>query len=106
DQRTHWSKDDVIVHGDGGITIRYEKKTGNQNDVPAGKQTDYAAGYLDSFGKWTQRYGYFECRMKLPTAPGLWPAFWLMPDRGEGVAHRNSTYFGGMEFDILEHLTG
>ena len=42
--------------------------------------------------------------MKLPSAPGLWPAFWMMPDRGQG--DRQSTSNGGMEFDILEHLTG
>jgi beta-glucanase (GH16 family) len=105
DQRSHYSKDNLMVK-DGVLTIRYEKKTGHQNDDPSQKETDYAVGYLDSFGKWTQRYGYWECKMKLPKAPGLWPAFWLMPDRGEGAEHRNSTKFGGMEFDILEHLTG
>jgi len=106
DQRSHWSKDEVTPNGDSGVTIRYEKKTGRQNGDPTGKETDYAAGYMDTYGKWTQRYGYFECRMKLPTAPGLWPAFWLMPDRGENAANRNTTKFGGMELDIVEHLTG
>lgn len=29
--------------------------------------------------KWSGRYGYFECRMKVPGGRGLWPAFWLHP---------------------------
>lgn len=29
--------------------------------------------------KWSGQYGYFECRMKVPGARGLWPAFWLSP---------------------------
>ena len=55
-----------------------------------------------------QRYGYFEARVKLPTAPGLWPTFWLMPDRGAAAGpqwKRQDTGNGGMEFDIMEHLT-
>jgi len=46
--------------------------------------------------------------MKLPDEPGLWPAFWLMPDRGPEAGpqwKRSSTEKGGMEFDIFEHLT-
>jgi len=43
---------------------------------------EVASGKIESGmlrSKWSGRYGYFECRMKLPGARGLWPAFWLNP---------------------------
>jgi beta-glucanase (GH16 family) len=107
DKRSHFSKDNVIIK-DGKAILRYEKKTGFHNDDPKLKQTDYATGFLDTYGKWVQRYGYFEARMKLPTGPGLWPAFWLMPDRGEAEGpqwKRADTGRGAMEFDIMEFLS-
>jgi len=104
DKQSHFSKANVIV-SDGVVKLRFEKKRGHQNDDPKRAETDYATGFLTSFGKWTQRYGYFESRMKLPTAPGLWPAFWMMPDRGAGARNRGATEDGGMEFDIMEFLT-
>ena len=70
---------------------------------------EYTTGHIVTYDKWRQKYGYFEARVKLPTARGLWPAFWMMPDRGpEGGPEgwrRESTSDGGMEIDILEHLT-
>jgi beta-glucanase (GH16 family) len=107
DKASHFSKDNLIV-GDGVVRLRLERKTGPENDDPKRKSTPYAVGFLDASGKWAQRYGYFEARMKLPTAPGLWPAFWLMPDRGPTLGpqwKRGTTGEGGMEFDIMEHLT-
>ena len=119
DKRTHFSKDNLILTN-GNAILRYEKKTGFHNDDPNNKetgQTDYACGFLNTWGKWTQRYGYFESRMKVPKAPGLWPAFWLMPDRGKtsykgryrvGTALQRGVDVGngGMEFDIMEFLSG
>lgn len=113
DKRTHFSKDNAIVK-DGTLTLHYEKKTGyhndNPNDIKTVGKTDYASGFADTYGKWRQRYGYFEARVKLPKAPGLWPAFWTMPDRGPesggDSGSRSSTKNGGMEFDILEFLSG
>jgi len=115
DKRTHFSKDNAILK-DGKMIFRYEKKTGKQNDAENGKPTDYACGFLCTYGKWTQKYGYFEARMKLPKAPGLWPAFWLMPDRGRALGEQwkrastsklaSDTGVGGAEFDIMEFLSG
>ncbi len=114
DRRSHFSRDNVLLE-DGKAILRYEKKTGYINDDPNQKhpktgknQTDYAVGYLDTYDKFAQTYGYFEARMKLPEVPGLWPAFWTMPDRGNEDWprwKRSMTEFGGMEFDIMEHLT-
>ncbi|CAN5340287.1 hypothetical protein BH09VER1_BH09VER1_27380 [soil metagenome] len=113
DKRTHFSKDNTILK-DGKLILRYEKKTGYQNDDPNDTktvgQTDYACGFADTYGKWRQLYGFFEARVKLPKAPGLWPAYWTMPDRGPDggtdSGSRASTKRGGMEHDILEFLSG
>ena len=47
--------------------------------------------YPQSAG-FSQKYGYFEIRAKLPNAQGMWPAFWLMPDDGSTTT----------EYDVLE----
>ncbi len=107
DKVSAFSKDNVAVK-DGLMKIRYEKRTTHHNDDPKEKEFAYTVGFLTGFDRWAQRYGYFEARTKLPTAPGLWPAFWLMPDRGASGAEawkRSTTEDGGMEFDIVEHLT-
>jgi len=111
DRRSYFSTNNVIV-ADGVARLRFERRRGRSNDEPEGEERLYATGFLDTYGKWTQRYGYFESRTRLPSAPGLWPAFWTMPDRGGDPDHavnpqwrRASTSDGGMEFDIMEHLT-
>ena len=117
DRASHWSKDNLIL-ADGMATFRFEKKRGFHNDnsdsnispqnLSGQKESPYACGYLDTYGKWVQRYGYFEARLKLPRAPGLWPTFWMMPDRGAAAGpqwNRGDTGQGGMELDIMEHLT-
>ncbi|MEO0445010.1 MAG: glycoside hydrolase family 16 protein [Verrucomicrobiota bacterium] len=104
---THWSAENVFLR-DGRAVIRLEKKRGRHNDEPDGHVSDYQGGYLDTYDRWRQRYGYFEARMKLPTASGLWPAFWLMPDHGREQGpqwKRQQTERGAMEFDIMEYLT-
>jgi beta-glucanase (GH16 family) len=111
DPRMHFSKDEVIVNH-GLLTLRVEKKTGYNNDDPTGQtpysgaKTDYAVAQISTYGKWTQRYGYFEVRERQPTEKDMWPGFWMMPDRGLKAGSTNEsrqdTANGGMEFDVSE----
>ena len=48
----------------------------------------YSTGYLDTIGHFSQEYGRWEIRARLPVADGvsrgLWPAFWLRFDDAPG----------------------
>ncbi|MET0422406.1 MAG: glycoside hydrolase family 16 protein [Actinoplanes sp.] len=88
------STDNVALDGQGNLAITARK--GN----PAGYQCqygtcEYTSGRVLTEGKFSQKYGRFEARIKIPTGQGIWPAFWLLggnkwPDQGE--------------IDILENL--
>jgi len=47
-----------------------------------GGSYSYATGEVSTFTNYRKQYGYYEARVKYPAVTGLWPAFWLMPDRG------------------------
>lgn len=49
----------------------------------SGSNYSYSSGEISTFFNFKQQYGYFEARIKYPAVQGLWPAFWLMPDRGQ-----------------------
>jgi beta-glucanase (GH16 family) len=56
------------------ITARQEAFNGSQ----------YTSARLQTKGKFQQRYGRFEARMRLPYGQGMWPAFWLLGDDSDG----------------------
>lgn len=50
----------------------------------------------------SQTYGYFEMRAKLPVGSGTWPAFWMVPMS----SHNTKGITGhGSEIDIFEHYS-
>jgi beta-glucanase (GH16 family) len=43
---------------------------------------EYVSGILTTQKSFSQKYGYFEIRAKIPLGVGVWPAFWLLANDG------------------------
>ncbi|MGE5222438.1 MAG: family 16 glycosylhydrolase [Omnitrophica WOR_2 bacterium] len=75
----------LVANGILSLTARRESYSGKS----------YTSGVITTQNGFTQKYGFFEMRAKMPThAMGLWPAFWLMPNPTGSIP----------ELDILEWL--
>jgi beta-glucanase (GH16 family) len=76
------------------ITARQEEYTG-----PDGAKFDYTSARLKTQGLFSQTYGRFEARIKLPRGEGIWPAFWML---GENFTSVGWPKCG--EIDIMENV--
>ena len=107
-QKQRYAPENVWV-GNGVATFKAEKRFGHENNDPKLDTREYSSGLIQTYDKWAQLYGYFEARIKVPYVRGLWPAYWMTPDRGpqSGVNEweRRSTGNGAMEIDIMEILS-
>lgn len=107
-QKQRYAPQNVIVKN-GVATFKVEKQFGHENNDANLGTRDYTSGLIQSYDKWTQLYGYFEARIKVPYVHGLWPAYWMMPDRREESGldkwQRRSISNGAMEIDIMEILS-
>jgi beta-glucanase (GH16 family) len=59
----------------------------------------YTSARFSTSGMFTQAYGHFETRMKLPRGQGMWPAFWMLGDNIGSVGWPNSG-----EIDVMENV--
>lgn len=98
---SHWMSDQVSLV-DGKLRLGIEKTEGAPNvNYDCGAVRTKEAYWKDLF---TQTYGYFEARVKLPENIGAdyWAAFWLMA--GTTSDDQPDTQLGH-EIDIMESFT-
>jgi beta-glucanase (GH16 family) len=81
---------------DGNLVIKAarEKFAG-----PDGVMRDFTSARLKTLGKFSQTYGRFEARIKIPRGQGLWPAFWMLGDDIDKVG-----WPACGEIDIMENI--
>src|ERR1700681_177937 len=94
DYYTNRAENARIEHGKLVITARAETFTG-----PDGKIFSYTSARLKTQGLFSQAYGRFEARIKLPAGQGIWPAFWML---GDNIATDGWPKCG--EIDIMENI--
>jgi len=76
------------------ITARREDHRGVD-----GIARNYTSARLHTRGKFSQQYGRFEARIRLPRGRGVWPAFWMM---SADLPQPGSPQSG--EIDIVENI--
>ncbi|HET6175999.1 MAG TPA: glycoside hydrolase family 16 protein [Candidatus Sulfotelmatobacter sp.] len=76
------------------ITAAKEDYTG-----PDGVSRHYTSARLQTKGLFSQQYGRFEARIKVPMGQGMWPAFWML---GNNIDTAGWPACG--EIDIMENI--
>ncbi len=73
-------------------------KAGHGNFEQMLSQQDFLSGAISTHDKFSQKYGYFEARIRIPGHTGTFPAFWLYHQKRRWEGTRRT------EIDIMENL--
>ena len=77
--------------------------TAEQESVPFacadGSMNNYTSARLKTQGLFSQAYGRFEARIKIPAGQGMWPAFWML---GNNITTAGWPTCG--EIDVMENI--
>jgi beta-glucanase (GH16 family) len=88
----------AALDGNGNLVITARKEN------PAGYSCwygscQYTSARLNTSARFTQAYGRFEARLKIPRGQGMWPAFWMLGNDIGSVGWPNSG-----EIDVMENV--
>ena len=80
----------------GNLVITAQQESFTCSD---GVSSGYTSARLKTQGLFTQAYGRFEARIKIPAGQGMWPAFWML---GKNISTVGWPASG--EIDIMENI--
>jgi beta-glucanase (GH16 family) len=92
------STGNAVHDGNGNLVITARRENPNNYQCHYGR-CEYTSARLVTSGMFTQAYGRFEARIKIPRGQGIWPAFWMLGDNLGSVGWPNSG-----EIDIMENI--
>jgi beta-glucanase (GH16 family) len=92
------STSNAVHDGAGNLVITARKENPNNYNCHYGR-CEYTSARLLTNGKFTQAYGRFEARIKVPRGQGIWPAFWMLGNNFGSVGWPASG-----EIDIMENI--
>ncbi|MFE2584924.1 family 16 glycosylhydrolase [Streptomyces sp. NPDC059378] len=92
------STDNAALDGNGNLVITARKNSDTGLQCWYGT-CQYTSARLNTAKTFTQAYGHFEARIKVPRGQGVWPAFWMLGDNLGSAGWPNSG-----EIDIMENI--
>jgi beta-glucanase (GH16 family) len=95
----YYTADVANAHQMGGNLVITATTAGASAQTCWYGQCKYTSARLQTKGHFTQAYGRFEARIKIPFGQGLWPAFWML---GNDIDTVNWPACG--EIDIMENI--
>jgi beta-glucanase (GH16 family) len=79
----------AFLDGKGNLVIEARKEG----------EKKFTSARMNTRNSFTQAYGRFEARLKMPIGKGMWPAFWML-----GANDNEAGWPGCGEIDIMEYL--
>ena len=88
----------AALDGQGHLVITAKRENPGNFNCWYGR-CQYTSARMNTAARFTQTFGHFEARMKLPRGQGLWPAFWML---GNNIGSVGWPTCG--EIDIMENI--
>lgn len=92
------SASNAAMDGQGNLVMTARRENPSNYNCWYGS-CQYTSARLQTSGKFTQTYGAFEARIKIPSGKGIWPAFWMI---GNNIGQVGWPQCG--EIDIMENV--
>jgi beta-glucanase (GH16 family) len=91
--------DNIAMDGSGHLVITARAEPASSTYSCWYGKCGYTSARIKTKGLFSQTYGRFEARIRIPHGQGLWPAFWMLGDNIDAVGWPRSG-----EIDIMENI--